>query len=134
MIPYEGCWLEKLVAFVMVACVVLVAWLVCWGVFVAADSWFIDEREGTAEICGHRYSPAWVQTVYVSNGNGSGGWTQVIPHPESWAVVLQMGGLSDSVTVSERTHDEAQTGQKVPVRYRKGRFSGDLYITQARFR
>jgi hypothetical protein len=129
----KGDWGEKLVALLMAACVAVVVWLVCWGVFVAADSWFIDDREGTAEVCGHNYSPAWIQTIYHSNGNG-GGWTQFIHHPESWAVVMRMGELSDSVTVSQRTHDEAQTGQKVPVRYRKGRFSDGLYITEARFR
>lgn len=129
----KGDWLERLMALLMAACAALVILLVCWGVFVAADSWFIDDQDGTAEVCGHNYCPAWVQTIYHSDGKG-GGWTQFIYHPESWEVVMRIGELSDSVCVSQRTHDEARTGQQVSVRFRKGRFSDGLYITEARFR
>jgi len=128
---FRGDWIEKIVATIVAMCFAVVVWLVCWGVFVAADSWFIDDRDGVAEVCGHGYHPAWIQTIYHSNGKG-GGWTQVIYHAESWSLAMRIGELSDSVSVSQRFHDEAKLGQQIPVRYRNGRFSDDLYITDAR--
>ncbi len=129
----NGDWLEKLMALLMAAIVAVLLWLACWGIFVAADSWLISDRDGTAEVCGRKYTAAWVQTIHHSDGKG-GGWTQVIYHPESWAVKMRMGRLADSVSVSEHTYDTVTTGQQVPVRYRRGRFSDDLYITEAFFR
>lgn len=130
---FRGDWLEKSLALLMAALVAILIWLACWGIFVAADSWFIAARDGTAEVCGRNYTAAWVQTIYHSDGKG-GGWTQIIYNPESWSVKMRMGCLADSVSVSEHTYDAAQTGQQVTVRYRRGRFSDDLYIIEAFFR
>ncbi len=129
---FRGDWLEKLLALLIAVCVAAVLWLACWGVFVAADSWFIADRDGTAEVCGRNHTAAWTQVIVHSTGKST--WTQVIYHPESWHVTMRMDRLADSVSVSEHTYDSVRTGEQVPVRYRRGRFSDDLYITEAFFR
>lgn len=128
----RGDWSDKLLALLISACLALLLWLACWGIFVAADSWFISDSDGTAEVCGRNHTAAWTQVIVHSTGKST--WTQVVYHPESWTVRMQMGRLAASVSVSEHTYDTVMTGQQVPVRYRRGRFSDDLYITEAFFR
>jgi hypothetical protein len=125
-------WLGKLMAVLFCATIALVVWLLAWGAFVAADSWYLPDRSDTGEVVNRDYQSAWVQTIVHYNGQTT--WTQVICHPESWRITLRVGDLEDSVQVDQSTYDTVPTGEMVPVKYRRGRMSDDLYITDAFFR
>jgi len=105
----------------------LLGLMLLWFGFVAADSWFIDDKTGTAEVTGRAYNPAWIQPLDSGNGVST-----MIYHAESWSVRCRLDGTAGDagVTTSRHTHDTVQEGQKVQVLYRKGRFSKDVYITE----
>lgn len=124
--------LGKLFAVLFCAAIALFVWLLAWGLFVAADSWYLPDRSDTGEVVKRDYQPARVQTIVHNNGKTT--WTQAIYHPESWGIVLRVGDLEDSVEVDQTTYDTVPTGEMVPVKYRRGRISDDLYITNAIFR
>lgn len=127
---FRGDWVERIGAAILSLCIALILSLVGWGIFIAADSWFLPERDGVAEVCGRNHEPEWTQVIHHSNGNG-GGWIQIIVHPESWTVKARVGNLTDNFSVTKQAYDSVLMGQPVRVRYRIGRFSDGLYITAA---
>lgn len=132
MVLWRDGWVGRLLACLVSMVAAFLLLIVAWGLFVAVDSWFLPDREAYAEVCGRNYSPAWIQTIYHTDGKG-GGWTQIIYHPENWSVRMRVNRLSDSVTVSRHTYDSVPNGEQVRVLYRIGRLSDDLYITEAFF-
>ena len=127
-----GDWVDRAVALIATVAFAILMWLIGYGVYVACDSWFLDDRDGVAAVCGRTHVPANSSTIYHSDGKG-GGWTQFINHPDSWYVFLRLDGKEDDFGVSEHTYTRVVDKQRVNVRYRTGRFSGWLYITEADF-
>lgn len=125
----RGCWIEKIVGITLCVAVALFLGIVGWGVFVAADSWGISDHGGSAEVVGREYRPPWVQAITHSTGSMT--WTQCVYHPASWCLIMEVDGLRDDVTVDEKTFTVVPDGEKVLVKYRRGRMSDDLYITEA---
>lgn len=124
-------WIGKILAIIMVAVMAFLLWLAAWGLYVAADSWCLPDQDGVAEVTGRGHHAPWTQVILHHNGKTS--WTQIIHHPERWTITLRLNGQIDAVDVSEATWAEVKTGQAVKVRYRKGRISNDLYVTEALF-
>ena len=131
--PYRGDWLDKLTPILVATLVAITALVLCGLIFIAADSWFVSDRDGTAEVCGRDYTAAWIQTIQHSDGNG-GTYPQVIYHPPNWTIKMKMGDEPCGVNVSEHDYNTVRTGETVRVRYRRGRISGGIYITEAFFR
>lgn len=127
---FRGDWVERIGATLVSICALLLISIIGFGLFVAADSWFLAEREGMAEICGRDHEDEWTQIIHHSDGRG-GGWMQVITHPESWTVRARIGSLTDEFPVSRDAYSAVKMGQFVRVKYRMGRLSGGLYITAA---
>jgi hypothetical protein len=120
----QGDAMEKVLAAIMTLLVGFVAFLLCFGAYVACDSWFLDDTEGTAEVQGRAYSPDHYQTM----------WYSTMTYPSgSWTLFLQMRGQADGVSVNEAAYRTVADGTRLGVLYRKGRFSDWLYITEVRF-
>lgn len=128
----HGTFGEKLFALLMLALIASVAGILCYVVFIVADSWWLTDSSGTARVNGRCYTPEHFQTIWHSNGNG-GGWTQVIYVPPSWELVMESGGKSDGFGVSEFQFNTVPDGTEARITYRCGRFSDWLYITSAEF-
>lgn len=126
----EGLWGKCFFAFI-VALIASITALSFYGIFCAADSWYIADRNGTAEVCGREYSPAWVQFQTTTVGNTT--ITTPIYWPETWRVSLRISGGRDSVGVFKDTFERVRNGDKVSVVYRIGRMSGNIYIQSAEF-
>lgn len=127
----HGDWAERCVASLILTSFLALAALLGFGLFTAADSWFIKDQPGIGTVSGKDYMPAYTQVIIHSNGKTT--WTQIIYHPESWYVRFAVGARSDSLSVREREYEAAEKGQLVPVTYRKGRMSDWLYVTSADF-
>lgn len=123
-------WLGRVVLLVFVGCAIAVAGLLWMFVYWAGDSWFRPLQVGAATITGRHHHPAYTTVHMQQCGKTS------IPitthHPESWSVDLVMAdGRADDVSCSEEEYDVATNGKPAAIRYKVGRISGGIYITEA---
>lgn len=122
----RGC-IGKIIAALMAAFFAFIAIAVAMFCFWVADSWWIEDQNGTAEVYGRYYTPAMMTFTTISDGKT----TTMIPIyiPESYYIRLRMGNETDSLSVSSGTYLSLPNNQIVPVKFRRGRISRGLYIT-----
>jgi len=123
-------WGGKLLAILFAGCAALIAWLIYTGVYYAADSWFVVPQPGSATVVDRERTAAWTQTIIHNNGKTI--WVQVIHHPESWALVMELeDGRRDSFGVGAEAWRTVEAGRKVAVMFKEGRISGGAYVVTA---
>ena len=107
-------------------CSLLLA-LVGYGIFCAADSWFMPYQNSTGTVIDKQYTPAYITSTYISDGNGSG-YMQVHYIPEMWNVLIEIKKGKDWVDVNANSFGELYINKKIPVVYQSGRMSNMVYI------
>lgn len=123
-------WVGKLMAILFAGFAALIAWLIYMGVYYAADSWFVVPQPGRATVIDHQHTAAWTQTIIHNTGKTS--WVQIIHHPESWALVMELDdGRTDTFGVGEETWRTVEKGRKVDVEFKESRISGGAYVVTA---
>lgn len=123
-------WMGRFILICVIVLVAALAWLLWMLIYWACDSWFRTTQVGAAVITGRSHHPAYTTVHMQQCGKTSIPITTY--HPESWSVKLQIDdGRSDEVTCSYDEYQAAVTGKPAAVRYKVGRISGAIYVTEA---
>ncbi len=112
----------KILALLFVLTIGTLLFLISWGIFVAADSWYVSNKIGNAVVVDKSHHSAY--TSVISTGK------IVVPvyHPERWSIGLAKDGLMDDVDVSKKSYDSINLKETYEITYRVGRLSSDMYI------
>ncbi|NTW14356.1 MAG: hypothetical protein HGA31_04990 [Candidatus Moranbacteria bacterium] len=84
------------------------------AIFLAFDSWFLQEKEGTGTVIDMRFTDEYFAgRAYI---------------PENWELHLQVGDLQEWISVSKKFYGSVSKGKVIPVVYGSGRFSNYTYL------
>ena len=117
-----------IIALVMTAVVGFILLLVGWGIIWLVDNVGMERVQGEGTIVSSKFVPAHTTTTYITVNNIT--TPSITHHPDAWYVTIQVGELTDSVSVTQNYYNQAQEGQPVSVMYVSGRVTGGLYIKE----
>lgn len=128
---FNSGWSGIVAGSLVVALILILIGLAVWGVFIAADSWFLPVKQGSGLIKGWNHYPAHYQPITTTtsdaNGNVSSS-TTIVYVPDSWSVTVRIGDRTASMGCSKSYYNKAKQDQPVTVHYVDGRFSSKFYI------
>lgn len=117
-----------IIGVIVIACVLVVAGLILWGVCRAVDSWFLPRKRDMGTVVGKTYTPEHTQLISVYNAATKTSIPQPVTIPDNWSVGVEVNGLRDSMSVKQAFYDRLSRGDSVMTEYVTGRFSGGLYL------
>jgi hypothetical protein len=124
-----GDWpLGTFIGVLLLLVVLLVAVLIAWGCFVAADSWFLPRNRGMGKIVGKVFTPAHVQPVLIYNAATNLSLPYPVFHPDDWSLCVEVAGRQDSISINKKDFGTLSIGDNVIAEYVSGRLSGGLYL------
>lgn len=103
-----------------------ILFLIGYGTFHAANSWWVEPTEDEGVIIYKKFTPAHTTTTYVMVNKVM--VPQVHYHDDQYTIWIEIGDANDDVNVTERYYNSASIGDKLNCRYKQGRFTDDIYI------
>lgn len=85
-----------------------------------------QEKDASGKVDGRIYTPAYVTTIWHSDGKG-GGFMQTIYHPEEWRLSVDVNGELHQFVCSEDMYNYAKYGSPVKCTLVTGCISGIVY-------
>lgn len=76
----NGDWPGIVLGCILILVMLVLVGLMLWGLFVAADSWFLPRRQANGTITGRHYTPASTVPITTNVSNGQGGFTPSRPY------------------------------------------------------
>jgi len=108
--------------------VLMLVGLFIWGLFTAADSWFLPRERGPGRIAGKSFTPAHYQPVLIHNAATNTSMPYPVYHPDDWSLRVEVEGRQDSISVGKKEFKSIAEGDNVIAEYVRGRLSGGLYL------
>lgn len=121
---WQDGWLGKTLAVLMGSLALALLYLIGWGAYSASDYCFLEDREGEAVVVEHRYRAAYTHLQPTGK--------TVIPirRPARWMIAAEIDGGWDWISTTPEWYRATADQTKIRVRYRRGRWSKDVYITK----
>lgn len=113
-----GDWpLGTFVATLIILFVLVLIGAILYGLFTAADSWFLQRKNKEGLLIGKTFIPA--HTTYTTNP---------IYHSDEWSVIVDVDGERGSLSVSRKFYNSLTEDDSLTVSYVSGRMTGRLYV------
>lgn len=88
----------------------------------------VPTEHAPAVIASKHHTNAWIETIVHKSGSVS--WVQIINHPDTWTVTVQMDQESDSITVPRHVFDALNIGDQIVATFGRGRLSGKIIVRE----
>jgi hypothetical protein len=126
--------LGTVLAILLAAVVLMLAFMLYLGVYHAADSWFLPHQQAPGHVVGKTFTPAHTTTTLIYNAATKSSMPHVTHHPDSWSVTVQVDDKVDEMDVSKEFYDAVRKNTGVATEYVIGRFSRGLYLRELSLR
>lgn len=124
--------LGTLVGVLLIVAIVLVIGLTAYLGYIFIDWLLGTKKSGFGTIVSKKFTPAHTTTILVYNAATKSSLPQIIHHPDSWDVEVEVdgeGGSTASTGVSREYFEKVKEGVRLAVEYKKGGLTkSNLYI------
>ena len=126
---FKDGWIGITLGVILVGCILAIAGLICWGVFIAVDSWFQPVHSKPATVISKEFVPAHTTTIMVYNPATKTSLPQVQHHPDAWhASVRFVKGFQGSCCISRGQYNDIEARDVVDADFKVGRISKGCYV------
>ena len=114
------------IMFMRVFTIVVITAVVLYYVFIAVNTWSLENQQGTATVTGKEYRKPGL----TYQRQPIGGRIQTLPRttPEMYILNLEINGKKTAVAVTEEIYDRVHNGERVGVTYEARRITGTLQV------
>lgn len=120
--------LSHIVEIIFLLALLLLLGMILSEIFRVLDSWFLPKQSGVGIVISKNYSPAGMTPITNTVNNIT--TTTFIHRSESWSIVVELEGESDSITVNEEFYDKIKINQPVNIKFVRGRLSQSFYLKE----
>jgi len=125
---WKGGWFDKAIVIGIIVFIIALVFLLCIGLFVAFDSWFLPIQKAPGVVIGKDYTPPSMTPITSTVNNVS--TTTYIQNPEVHSLCIHVGDESGWLSVCHDFYHEVSDGTKVTAGYVRGRYSKEMYLKQ----